>query len=107
MTTESVWPTVWMLTGYCASPSARDRLSAALPVVTLELQRAVLGLLDFVGDDVAVGECQPEAASGAAGLEVGAAVLEGLANIGRAADVELTADDAALDSGSRRRLHPR
>ena len=72
-----------------------DRGAAALPVVAFELQRAVLGLGDLVGDDVAVGEREPEAAAGAAGLEVGAAVVEGVADVGRAADVELTADDVA------------
>jgi hypothetical protein len=76
-----------------------DRDVTALPVVALEFERATARLLRFVGNDVVVDERQPESATRAAGLEVGPAAHERVANVGRGPDVEFRADDVAAPAG--------
>ena len=75
-------------------PIRLDRRIATFPVVAFEPQRATGGLFDLVGNDVVVGEREPEAATGAAGLERRPAVHKGPPNRRRSTNVELRARGA-------------
>jgi hypothetical protein len=68
-------------------------------MVAFELEGATARLFGLIGDDVVVDQRKPEAAARAAGLKVGSATHERVANVGRGPDVEFGADDVAAPAG--------